>query len=317
MDAPAAVQVAALQEQIQQLQLQLQQQQDQQHPPQEQGDGQPQIMNANAPPINNAAVCRVAVRLPPFWADKPCVWFAQVEAQFALSHITQDGTKYDYVVAQLESRYANEVADILNNPPAVDRYQRLKTELIRRLSLSEEQKVRQLLMLEELGDRKPSQFLRHMHDLAGNAQVQDSFLRTLWLQRLPTNIQAILQAHSGLPLDQVAEIADRIMEVSPPTFTTNVHSINNKGDNSMTLSDRLDDITRQLRLLQSQMRNFGDNRSRSSSRGQSRSCSRTRDSVGGSQPDKSHCWYHHRYGNKARKCIPPCSFDSVNASGSS
>ncbi|CAN7951546.1 unnamed protein product, partial [Ixodes pacificus] len=63
--------------------------------------------------------------------------------------------------------------DILDNPPAANLYQHLKTELTRRLSLSEDQKVRQLIQSAELAERKPSQFLRHMRALAGNTQVHD------------------------------------------------------------------------------------------------------------------------------------------------
>ena len=34
-------------------------------------------------------LCRVAVRLPPFWTDKPAIWFAQAESQFELAAITR------------------------------------------------------------------------------------------------------------------------------------------------------------------------------------------------------------------------------------
>ncbi|KAH7936849.1 hypothetical protein HPB49_005747 [Dermacentor silvarum] len=87
---------------------------------------------------------RVAIKLPPFWVDSPEVWFAQVEAQFSLARITQDRTRYDYVVAHLDARYANEVRDIRANPPTANLYEHLKTALIRRLSLLEEQKIRQI-----------------------------------------------------------------------------------------------------------------------------------------------------------------------------
>lgn len=118
-------------------QLELQQQAQQQQP-----------LSAPVPP--SPAVHRVSVKLPQFWPDKPALWFAQVEAQFAVSGITADDTRYSYVVAQLDSRYAAEVEDIILSPPANDRYAYLKNELIRRLSISEEQRVRRLLGQEEL-----------------------------------------------------------------------------------------------------------------------------------------------------------------------
>jgi len=135
-------------------------------------------------------LCRVAVRLPPFWPDRPAIWFAQAESQFELAAITRQRTKFNYVVSQLNQQQAAEVEDIITAPPEHEPYDRLKTELIRRLSTSSEQRVRQLLSHEEMGDRKPSQFLRHLKSLAPD--VADDFLRTVWFSRLPPHVQAIL-----------------------------------------------------------------------------------------------------------------------------
>ena len=104
----------------------------------------------------SATVYRVAVRLPPFWPDRPAIWFAQVEAQFELADITRQRTKFNYVVSQLNQEQAAEVKDIIISPPEHEPYNRLKAELVRRLSTSCEQRVRQLLSHEEMGDRKPS-----------------------------------------------------------------------------------------------------------------------------------------------------------------
>jgi hypothetical protein len=35
-----------------------------------------------------AEISRVAMRLPPLWAERPAVWFAQAEAQFTLASIS-------------------------------------------------------------------------------------------------------------------------------------------------------------------------------------------------------------------------------------
>jgi hypothetical protein len=50
-----------------------------------------------------ADVSRVAVRLPQFWAEQPAVWFAQVEAQFALAGISEERTKL-HIISQLGHR---------------------------------------------------------------------------------------------------------------------------------------------------------------------------------------------------------------------
>ena len=94
---------------------------------------------------------RPAVRLPPFWPDRPGLWFAQAEAQFALDSVTSERTKFKYVISQLEYMHAAEVEDIIVAPPAVEPYTTLKSELVRSLSSSRDQRVRQLLTHEEMG----------------------------------------------------------------------------------------------------------------------------------------------------------------------
>ncbi|XP_071444855.1 uncharacterized protein [Hetaerina americana] len=170
------------------------------------------------PPSNGSEesiVNRVTMRVPPFWPEKPALWFSQLEVQFSLAGITSEATKYSHVVAQLDNRHALEVEDIFVNPPRADPYQKIKEELIQRLSVSQAQKIRQLLEHEELGDRKPSQFLRHLRTLAGVA-VPDDFLKTLWMNRLPSHTQSILASQDSLELESLSKLADKVHEVPCP-----------------------------------------------------------------------------------------------------
>ena len=112
------------------------------------------------------AVATIA-KLPSFWPNDPSLWFAQVEAHFATRRITQQKTKFDHVVASLAPDVATEVRDIILAPPADNPYDNLKKTRISRTTLSEQQRLRQLLHAEELGDRRPSQLLRKMDQLLG------------------------------------------------------------------------------------------------------------------------------------------------------
>lgn len=64
--------------------------------------------------------------------------------------------------------YAAEVEDI-TEPPRPNKYERLKSELIRSLSASRVNKILQLTTStrEKLGDRKPSRLLHHMQHFIG------------------------------------------------------------------------------------------------------------------------------------------------------
>ncbi|GFY58561.1 hypothetical protein TNIN_69151 [Trichonephila inaurata madagascariensis] len=54
-----------------------------------------------------------------------------------------------------------------------------------------------------------------MKKLSGG-QLQDEFLKNIWLQRLPSQIQAVLSV-SLETLDKLAEIADKVADVTVPT----------------------------------------------------------------------------------------------------
>ena len=127
---------------------------------------------------------RVAVRIPPFWSDDPEMWFPQVKKQFALPGITKDVTKFNYIAGNLESRYTFEIRDTLTRPPQNNKYALVKTELIKPLGETQEHKMRRLLEREDLVDRNPSCFLRHLRGCA-KPFVPDDVLLPFWLGRLP------------------------------------------------------------------------------------------------------------------------------------
>ncbi|GFY62637.1 hypothetical protein TNIN_117061 [Trichonephila inaurata madagascariensis] len=61
-----------------------------------------------------------------------------------------------------------------------------------------------------------------MKELSGG-QLQDEFLKNLWLQRLPSQIQAVLSVSSET-LDKLAEIADKVADAALPTAVYSVKS---------------------------------------------------------------------------------------------
>lgn len=246
-------------------------------------------------------VSRVGIRVPPFWPEQPAVWFHQIEAQFALSGVTADVTKFYYVMAQLEPKYAVEVQDIFANPPDSEKYETLKRELIHRLSRSQSQRIRQLLEQEEMGDRTPSQFLRHMKSLAGTT-VSDDFLLTLWSSRLPAMTRAIVTAQADLPLAKLAEIADQIHEGSAQTQVASVAT-----DNVTEL------LLKRLEGLESKIAELSRSRPQYQSNNRYRRRSRSRSAKRNGQPVREdYCWYHQTFGERSTKCRSPCNYGSGN-----
>ncbi|KAL0831366.1 hypothetical protein ABMA28_002191 [Loxostege sticticalis] len=252
-------------------------------------------------------IYRVGVRVAPFWPDKPAIWFAQLEGQFAISNITADTTKFYYVISQLDNQYAAEVEDIIISPPSTNKYEKLKSELIKRLSASKEKKVKQLLMHEELGDRKPSQFLRHLQNLAGPG-VPEDFVRTIWTSRLPHNMQQIIASQATSPIETLADLADRIQDIAPPAPVVAATS-SSRSSNSILddMARQIAELTKKVEALSSQQRSRPRYQSSHRQRSRSRSKSRYR--------KHPLCWYHAKFGSKASKCISHCDFKAENLKG--
>lgn len=259
-----------------------------------------------ADPAPQASISRVAIRVPPFWPADPALWFAQLEGQFLINGIVRDDTKYGYVIGNLEAKYASEVKDIIIAPPETDKYDRLKQELIARLSATQEQKTRQLLEREELGDRKPSQFLRCLRDLGGDT-ISETLLRTLWITRLPNHVQAILATQAESTLDAVACLADKVLEISPQAHIP-VATVSKPVDVSNELFRRIDELQQQIAELKRPSRSrFNQNTTKSP---------RTRSPSSGSPSSTRVCWYHRTFGDKARRCTRPCEYPAGNVAGS-
>lgn len=139
-----------------------------------------------------------------------------MEAQFHTSCILLDETKYNYIIQSLDDDSLSEVSDIVLNSPATEQYETLKNRLIKSYAESAQKKLRTFLSDIDLGDRKPSQLLRRMRDLAQQS-VTDEVLKSLWLQRLPPQLQAILSASSH-DLEQLSQLAVRSSNGSSHSF---------------------------------------------------------------------------------------------------
>lgn len=262
--------------------------------------------------ISDTMVNAVKVRVPPFWPEEPEIWFAQIENQFLLANITKDETKFNIVSGDLSQEYARLMKDFYTNPPKENKYDLFKAALVKRLTDSREKKTLQLLQHEDLGDRKPTQFLRHLQSLAG-PNMPDEFIRTVWTSRLPTHVQTIVASQPHSSLEAVADLADRVVDIvqaQPVVASTSAPS----RPPGTALEERVAELTRQVdALMKGQAQYFENNRGRFQGNSRARSRSRSR----GRRPEgHPHCWYHFTFGNKARKCTQPCSYQAENSKGS-
>lgn len=142
----------------------------------------------NAGEEANTSVSAVSLKLPPFWPEDAELWFIQAESQFAIRGISQDDTRFHYVVGALDQASAKRCKDILRSPPTSEKYQALKNALLRTFELTEYERASRILHMPVLGDGSPSKLMDDMLDLLGHHSPGLLF-RTAFLERLPVDIR--------------------------------------------------------------------------------------------------------------------------------
>ena len=239
----------------------------------------------------------VQLKLPPYWLADPDIWFAQVEAQFNTRGITQQKTKYDHVVASLSPEFTMEVRDIILHVPTDDPNDTLKQQLIKRTHLSEQCRLQQLFHSLDLGDRKPTQLLQRMRQLLGDTAVaaDGPLIRELFLHCLPSNVRMVVAlAAAGKSLEETAELADSIVDIAPPSVAV------------VSPPDALESLRTEVKQLTKLVSSLATRNCSPAQR-----CTSPRHSQPRLTPPPSAslttilCWYHRRFGDRARNCTPP------------
>lgn len=249
-------------------------------------------------------ISHVAPRIPKFYSQNPELWFVQTENAFAACspQITTEETKYAHIVKELPESVAQEVSDLLLDPPTVTPYTKLKKELILRMGESRERRLAELLSSCPLGDAKPSAKLRSIRTKARQAGCGESeaIIRKIWIDSLPDSTRPILAAlGTDAELEKLAEAADRIRDIPSANSMGKVCPVIEK---PKIESDRLAQLEKAVTEIKEQLRSLvtatGNNRARSPSRGRE-----------GARPSDV-CWKHHTFGDRAFQCAAPgwCRF---------
>ncbi|VDP86713.1 unnamed protein product [Echinostoma caproni] len=107
------------------------------------------------------------------------------------------------------------IFEFVINIPENDPYTQLKEALTTRTAVSCERRLDELFGDVEIGDRTPSQLLRHMRQLFGTRVLDDATLRQLWLKRLPPRIREVLSVLYNSSWNEAAMAADKMFKANP------------------------------------------------------------------------------------------------------
>ncbi|GBM01673.1 hypothetical protein AVEN_271928-1 [Araneus ventricosus] len=119
---------------------------------------------------------KVSVKIPPFWIYKPEIWFYQVEAQFKISGITAEETKFNYLISQLDPKFVENVWDIIRSDSQT-KFTDSKTRLLNLFKESENARIQRLITGIDLDDLKPSQLLQKLRSVA-TPDISEKLIKT-------------------------------------------------------------------------------------------------------------------------------------------
>lgn len=253
----------------------------------------------------------LSLRVPPFWQDRPRLWFYTFEA--AVTDLKKSSNQLaQMVITQLAKGNVEQISDLLYDPPSSSLYEAIKERLISVYEESAGKQLQKLTTEMELGDQKPSQLLRRMRELA-RAKVPDSTLRLMWLNHLPPHVRSILIVSDTISnttaLDELAKIADKMMEqqheVSGVSTRTPPPPANNQpaGTDMESMMKAIENLSLEVAALRASQ-GSPHIRERTQQYHRQRTSSRPRTSA---EPSPL-CFYHRRFGSRAQRCTTPCSF---------
>lgn len=269
-----------------------------------------------------ANLCRAnthnTIKLTKFWKDHPKGWFAFIDTKFASLGVVSDEDKYQAVIDVLEADVRQEIRDLLENPPMLDKYGAVRTRLEQVFAESEKSRISRLVSSMPSGDKRPSQILREMQSLVGGS-CEAMLLKQLWMNRLVKPVQVGLAAlPKTYSLEQYAQVADDVFEALDNSY---VHAVQRSSTSELTepqhsaidkvLLETLTQVTKQLATLTTELSASRNSRRDSSptQRGNTRNRSSSRRQF---NHPSGMCYHHNKFGSKAFRCSKKdCTFKST------
>jgi hypothetical protein len=242
------------------------------------------------------------VKLPPFWTEDPVSWFRLAEGQFTLRNIQDPVARYYHVLSALSQDAVRLVCHVLHEDTGPTSYDNLRTSLLSSHSLSNYQKMERMMRLPPLGDRKPSVMLAEMLEYCPVGESATAVFAYLFLQRLPREIRVLLSEDNPADMRAIADKANRLIAMHvPQTHDTcaTVSAAEEQQDSDLVAA--MGGARRKKKLPPPQRP-----QQQQAGPGQRSGPPRCQGAVQTAFPRTSMCFYHARFGERAKYCEEGC-----------
>jgi hypothetical protein len=212
-----------------------------------------------------------------------------------MRHVNGEWDRFDNVVSALPKDTLRLVLSAVTNPDELLPYTGLKGRLLATHVRTDYQRIEQLLLMDGLGDRRPSELLAHMLEHCPAGEEKTKFFAFFFLHRLPQELRIMLGEDDHGDVHAVAAKADRLWALHGHRLHGAVAHVEAEEVNAVRGGPP--PASR-----------------RGGARGRGRGASST--AISGRTPAPSAlaressglCFFHWGWGEKAKKCEAPCSW---------
>ena len=209
-----------------------------------------------------------------------------------MRHINDEWTKFDTVVSALPKDTLRLVLSAVTDPDEHAPYTAIKARLLSTHIRTDYQRIEQLLTMDGLGDRRPSELLAHMLENCPTGEDKTKFFAFFFLHRLPQELRIMLGEDDHADVHAVAAKADRLWALHGHRQHGAVAAVDLADVNAVRGATG------------------GSKRGGARGRGRGAPAAAARNPAPSALARESSglCFFHWGWGDKAKKCEAPCSW---------
>ena len=242
---------------------------------------------------------RQSIVLPPFSCTSTVSWFLRAEIHFRSVNLTDEEAKADAVMKAMTDETFERISSWVDAHPGRVKYQDLKKKMTATFSLSVPVRAARIIDLasQPLGDIGPLQAWDELRGLvmlpdvdADGKRKEISLTKEVFLRRLPQTVRAQITDAITLSMDDLAAKAQELFDAEKASRYAATLSLN-----AVDLEEEEQSVDTNAIIRQNQRR-FQPHSGKSSRAYREKT----------SNP--AWCFYHNTFGERARKCRPPCKY---------
>jgi hypothetical protein len=233
----------------------------------------------------------------------PLSWFTIFEFSFNKNHNSSTMAKYllSNLPSELLQKLGSSAVKCLNSSQP---YEELKDVIFSHYSPSRSEIFKKYFQPQTLGNTSASKFLSRtiaeLNSLQPGSPPNPELVKELFLSAMPAHIRPILLSSDKSDPTDLAKIADRVLQESTNSSSTNIQSND--------LCSTVEELSKQVSLLTTLLtQNSADSSyvNRTDSRSLIRRSSQRKNFL--------LCSYHNQFANKAKKCCIGCGWSKSDS----